>query len=278
MRRFDYSFLASLALPEDTTALEKDLEGLASRLERRQTAAQTLAEPAAILEQFEAEGLPGFAQALAQAGKKDFLHILAIALGDAGLEQEKSLALGQALSAYDSARRSLGDSLGLVACVVLDCICIAPVPRAPLGCGLLLAQSLLCQMKPTIWVHVPLAATFQRYRCLFQPAFQKAVCQQLEDEPDYGAFIPIFLALLYLSLHALDREHLPAPAVKRRGAKRALIEDFVRNSPVPVRKADICAALPQVSPTTVEAVLGAMVKSGAVKKLGAARNARYIRG
>ena len=275
MRRCDYSCLAALALPEDAAALEASTKALASRLEgSRVWAGRGMESAAAALKRLEPKGPPGLAQALAQAEEKDFLHILASALDEGGLEQEKSLALGQALSAYDSARRSQGDSLGLIACAALDCARISPVPGAPLGCGLLLARSLLCQAGPALWAQAPLAETFWRYRCLFRPAFQKS----LREEPDYAAFLPMFFALLYLSLRALEKTPPAPPATRRRGAKRALIEDFVRNSPEPVRKADICAALPQVSPTTVEAVLGAMVKSGAAKKLGAARNARYVRG
>ena len=34
--------------------------------------------------------------------------------------------------------------------------------------------------------------------------------------------------------------------------------------------------LPDVSPTTVEAVLGKMVKDGSVKKIGSARATKYV--
>ena len=175
MRRFDYSFLAALALPEDAAALEASTKALASRLEgSRVWAGRGMESAAAALKRLEPKGPPGLAQALAQAEEKDFLHILASALDEGGLEQEKSLALGQALSAYDSARRSQGDSLGLIACAALDCARISPVPGAPLGCGLLLARSLLCQAGPALWAQAPLAETFWRYRCLFRPAFQKS--------------------------------------------------------------------------------------------------------
>ena len=46
--------------------------------------------------------------------------------------------------------------------------------------------------------------------------------------------------------------------------------------PDTISKAEICAP-PDISPTTVEAVLGKMVKEGRIKRLGAFRNARYVR-
>ena len=45
----------------------------------------------------------------------------------------------------------------------------------------------------------------------------------------------------------------------------------------PLSKAEICKILPDVSPTTVEAVLGAMVRTGSAKRIGAGRATRYVR-
>jgi hypothetical protein len=48
------------------------------------------------------------------------------------------------------------------------------------------------------------------------------------------------------------------------------------NSLLPISKQEICYILPDVSPTTVEAALAAMVKNGQIEKVGAARNTKYI--
>ena len=45
----------------------------------------------------------------------------------------------------------------------------------------------------------------------------------------------------------------------------------------PISKADICHALPDVSPTTIEAVLGSLVKGGNIRKVGTGRCVKYIR-
>ena len=55
------------------------------------------------------------------------------------------------------------------------------------------------------------------------------------------------------------------------------IEATVLDSLVPISKIEICATHPDISPTTVEAVLGKMVKKGLIKKIGASRDSRYIR-
>jgi len=58
--------------------------------------------------------------------------------------------------------------------------------------------------------------------------------------------------------------------------KSERIEQTVLNSVLPISKAEICSLLPDVSPTTVEAVLGKMVKAKEVKKLGSARATKYV--
>ena len=47
--------------------------------------------------------------------------------------------------------------------------------------------------------------------------------------------------------------------------------------PTPMSKSDVCAILPDVSPTTVEAVLGEMVRTGRIQKLGSGRSTRYLK-
>ena len=59
--------------------------------------------------------------------------------------------------------------------------------------------------------------------------------------------------------------------------KKARIEATVLNSLTPISKAEICKILPDVSPTTVEAVLGVVVKRGTIKRIGSARSSRYIK-
>lgn len=55
------------------------------------------------------------------------------------------------------------------------------------------------------------------------------------------------------------------------------LKNTVLNALIPLSKADICTMHPDISPTTVEAVLGAMVRSGRITRLGAGRASRYIK-
>lgn len=84
-----------------------------------------------------------------------------------------------------------------------------------------------------------------------------------------------FLSMLYICYKELDKRF--AVVQGKRITKKARVEATVLNSLAPLSKADICKILPDISPTTVEAVLGAMVKTGSVRKIGSSRAAKYIR-
>lgn len=63
----------------------------------------------------------------------------------------------------------------------------------------------------------------------------------------------------------------------KRVTKSARIEATVLGSLIPISKAEICSIHPDISPTTVEAVLAKMIKAGQIKRIGASRGSRYLR-
>ena len=83
-----------------------------------------------------------------------------------------------------------------------------------------------------------------------------------------------FLSTLYKCYKELDKRFSTVNGKKLKKSER--IEQTVLNSVLPISKSEICGFLPDVSPTTVEAVLGEMVRAGDVKKLGAARATKYV--
>ena len=62
----------------------------------------------------------------------------------------------------------------------------------------------------------------------------------------------------------------------KRLKKNQRIEQTVLNSVLPISKSEICDILLDISATTVEAVLGKLVKDGSVKELGQARSTKYV--
>ena len=98
---------------------------------------------------------------------------------------------------------------------------------------------------------------------------------QIESQPRYFPFMVNFLSTLYECYSELDRRFASVAAGKVSKKKR--IESPVLNSFTPLSKSDVCRILPDVSPTTVEAVLGAMVRGGLIRRLGGGRGSKYIK-
>ena len=91
----------------------------------------------------------------------------------------------------------------------------------------------------------------------------------------YSTFIMEFVTTLYMCYKELDKRF--AVIWSKKVTKKARIEATVLNSLTPVSKSEIGKILPDVSATTIEAVLGEMVRDGAVRKVGSGRGTRYIK-
>jgi Fic family protein len=96
-----------------------------------------------------------------------------------------------------------------------------------------------------------------------------------ENQCDYSAFIMEFLTTLYMCYKELDKRF--AVIGSRKVTKQARVEATVLNSLTPISKSDVAKILPDVSPTTIEAVLGNMIRSGSIKKVGSGKGTRYIK-
>ena len=96
-----------------------------------------------------------------------------------------------------------------------------------------------------------------------------------ENKNSYFPFIENFLSTLYMCYKELDKRF--AVVHGKKVTKKARVEATILNSLTPLSKAEICGILPDVSPTTVESVLGAMVREARIQKIGQGRSTRYLR-
>ncbi|WP_322173458.1 hypothetical protein [Acutalibacter caecimuris] len=292
MKTYDYAFLNMMPLPQGFASLLPALRRLDS-LCAQQLALSPQQREGVIQKGWEAattgaaslEDVPpaAYGQALQavsqqfddiEATREGFLQLnrLLLPKGAAGAygSTEKSQAADLAFSAYVSAAEE-ADAFLLIPCITLDLLCTAPFPNAPAGTVFLLARLLLCKAGYTMCSFLPLEAMIHRYFSFYHRAFQESALYWAEGHNDYLPYMQIFLSLLYLSY----RQCLSwIPARKR--TKRASIEELVLNRQEPISKSDICAALPMISPTTVEAVLGSMVKAGAIRRIGGGRGTKYL--
>jgi len=95
-----------------------------------------------------------------------------------------------------------------------------------------------------------------------------------ENQNSYIPFMENFLVTLYKCYKELDLRFSTING--KRLKKNQRIEQTVLNSVLPISKSEICDILPDISATTVKAVLGKLVKNGSFKKLGQARSMKYV--
>lgn len=123
--------------------------------------------------------------------------------------------------------------------------------------------------------YVSFEEQINKYKDLYCEALRVSSINWHENTNDYFPFIENFLSVLYMCYKELDKRF--AVVNGKMVTKSAGIEATVLNSLAPLSNSEICAILPEVSPTTVEAVLGRMVKNGQVVKIGNARDTKYLR-
>jgi len=189
---------------------------------------------------------------------------------------ETKQAMEQLELAYMEARNNANmNQLLLIPCVILDFLCIHPFRDGNGRMSRLLSLLLLYKNGYDAGKYVSLEEQINNSKAWYYEALRQSSEGWAENENSYFPFIEHFLSALYMCYKELDKRF--AVLNGKRITKKARIEATVLNSLTPLSKAEICKILPDVSPTTVEAVLGAMVKDGIVERVGRGRATKYIR-
>ena len=189
--------------------------------------------------------------------------------------EETRDAMEQLELAYLEARADADiNQLLLIPCIILDFLCIHPFRDGNGRMSRLLSLLLLYKNGYDAGKYVSFEEQINRYKHFYYDALKKSSDGWEDNENDYFPFMENFLSTLYMCYKELDSRF--AVSHTRRVSKRERIETTLRNSLIPVSKADLCKVLPDVSPTTVEAVLGEMMRKGEIRKLGQGRATKYI--
>ena len=190
--------------------------------------------------------------------------------------EETEAAMEQLELAYLEACSNAGiNQLLLIPCVILDFLCIHPFRDGNGRMSRLLSLLLLYRNGFDVGKYISFEEQINQYKDLYYDALQQSSAGWEDNQNDYFPFIQNFLSMLYMCYRELDKRF--AVVHGKRVTKTARIEATVLGSLAPLSKADICAIHPDISPTTVEAVLGRMVKDGSIRRIGTSRNSRYIR-
>lgn len=178
--------------------------------------------------------------------------------------------------AYMEARNNMNiNQLLLIPCVILDFLCIHPFRDGNGRMSRLLSLLLLYKNGYDAGKYVSFEEQINHYKAWYYEALRQSSEGWTEGQNSYFPFIENFLSILYMCYKELDKRF--AVVHGNKVTKKARVEATILNSLTPLSKAEICKILPDVSPTTVEAVLGIMVKSGSIQRIGQGRATRYIR-
>ena len=182
----------------------------------------------------------------------------------------------QLVLAYQEARDNPNiNQLLLIPCVVLDFLCIHPFRDGNGRLSRLLSLLLLYRNGFDAGKYISFEEQINNRKGNYYEALKKSSDGWHDNQNDYSAFIMEFLTTIYVCYKELDKRF--AVVGSRKVTKQARVEATILNSLTPVSKTDILKIHPDISGTTVEAVLGQMVRSGSVRKIGAGRGTRYIK-
>lgn len=188
---------------------------------------------------------------------------------------ETEAAMEQLELAYlDACSNSNINQLLLIPCVILDFLCIHPFRDGNGRMSRLLSLLLLYKNGFDAGKYISFEEQINKYKDLYYDALQSSSSGWESNKNDYYPFIQNFLSTLYMCYKELDKRF--AVVNGKRVTKTARIEATVLGSLLPISKSEICAIHPDISPTTVEAVLGKMIKNGQIKRIGSSKGARYI--
>lgn len=190
--------------------------------------------------------------------------------------EETPKAMEQLELAYLEARGDANiNQLLLIPCVILDFLCIHPFKDGNGRMSRLLSLLLMYKNGFDVGKYVSFEEQINNYKEYYYEALRQSSVGWETNENSYFPFIENFLSMVYMCYKELDKRF--AVVQGKRITKKERVEATVLNSLTPISKAEICKLLPDVSPTTVEAVLGAMVKNGVIKRIGASKATRYIK-
>lgn len=187
---------------------------------------------------------------------------------------ETPKAMEQMILAYIDARDNSNiNKLLLIPCVILDFLCIHPFKDGNGRMSRLLSLLLLYKSGFDVGKYISFEEQINKNKGYYYESLKEASTGWDKNENTYIPYIENFLTTLYLCYNELDKRFNVVNSNKI--TKKARIEATVLNSLTAISKAEICDILPDVSPTTVELVLGKMLKEGLIEKIGSGRNTKY---
>jgi len=189
---------------------------------------------------------------------------------------ETPAAMEQLVLAFMDARSNYSvNKLLLIPCFVLDFLCIHPFADGNGRMSRLLSLLLLYKNDFDAGKYISFEEQINMCKWDYYEALRLSSDGWHENTNSYFPFVENFVATLLYCYKEIDKRFAVVNAKKVN--KRERVEAVILNSLLPISKQEICYVLPDVSPTTVEAVLAAMVRNRIVDKVGSGKNTKYIK-
>lgn len=170
--------------------------------------------------------------------------------------------------------RDIGmEPLPLIPCVILDYLRVLPFPDGNGRTSRLLTVLMLYNNGFDVCRYVSMDEHIALMRSEYYAALAQSSKGWMENDWTYVPFVRYFLRTLLECYIDLDTRF--AVVGDRRMSKGDRVAAMLENSLVPVSKRQICVALSDISPRTVESVLARLQSEGKVEKVGSYRDARY---
>ena len=183
-------------------------------------------------------------------------------------------AMNRLIVAYQEAKDDAGNNqLLLIPCLILDFLCIHPLRDSNGRMSRLLTLLLLYKADFDISKYISFEEQANNMKGKYYEDLEKSSDGWHENQNDYVHFIENFMYTLYLCYRELDKRFLTLSTEKV--SKKQRIEQIVLSAFIPVSKKEIQDLLPDVSISTIETVLGKMLRDKRIVKIGTTRNSRY---
>jgi Fic family protein len=189
---------------------------------------------------------------------------------------ETKESMNQLVLAYIDARDNSNiNQLLLIPCVILDFLCIHPFSDGNGRMSRLLTLLLLYKAGFDAGRYISFEEQINKTKGYYYESLRKSSINWHKNKNDYFFFVENFLITLFNCYKELDKRF--ATVNSKKINKTSRIEATILNSVLPISKKEIATILPDVSITTIETVLGKMLKEEKIIKIGEGVNTKYIR-
>jgi Fic family protein len=188
--------------------------------------------------------------------------------------EQTSEAMEQVILAYRDAQQNPNiNQLLLISCFIQDFLCTHPFWNGNGRLSRLLSLLLLYKHGFDVGRYISFEAQINSMRLAYYDALREGSVGWHEGTNSYYPFMINFCTVLLFCYKELDKRF--SLFADGKVSKSQRIEAVVLESLLPISKKEISYILPDVSMTTIEAVLAKLVKGGIIAKQGKGPATRY---